>query len=57
MKDRVKNLVKFIIFATLVVLLVIQMTYLFRNTDRNSRQNVLGFYEEPEGSLDVVVVG
>ncbi|MCR5291844.1 MAG: hypothetical protein K6E28_03015 [Eubacterium sp.] len=57
MKDRVKNLVKFIIFATLVVLMVIQMTYLFRNTDRNSRQNVLGFYEEPEGSLDVVVVG
>lgn len=57
MKEKVKNLVSCAIFLVIVLIVFTHCTYLFRNTDRAARQNVLGFYREEKNSLDVVFVG
>lgn len=57
MKKRVKNLASCALFLVLVLIIFTRCTYLFRNTDRATRQNILGFYEEKEETLDVVFVG
>lgn len=57
MKERIKNLISCAVFLLIVLIVFTRCTYLFRNTDRAARQNILGLYEEKENSLDVVFVG
>ncbi len=56
-KSTVKNIICFLVFCFLLLEVFIHCTYLFRNTGRDARQNVLGFYNEKQDSLDVVFVG
>lgn len=51
-----KNLVKAVSFVLLLSICVLHLAYLFRNTGW-SRYNITSFYEEPENSLDVVLIG
>lgn len=44
-------------FLLLTWFLFTRVSYLFRLTQTNMRTNVLGFYSEPEDTLDVVVIG
>ncbi|MCM1124039.1 MAG: hypothetical protein NC416_15770 [Eubacterium sp.] len=57
MRQRVKELAAAVVFLILAYEVFIHCTYLFRNTERAARQNILGFYEEESDSLDVVCVG
>ncbi len=57
LKTSVKKLIAFLLFVLIIWEVFIHCTYLFRNTDRVARQNVVGFYAEEENSLDVVFVG
>lgn len=52
-----RSFISFIVFFLLLCTFFIHCTYLFRNTDRNGRLNVLGFYYEEKDSIDVVFVG
>ncbi len=56
-KLRIKNFILFLAFVFLAGELFLHCTYLFRNTDRMARQNILGLYYEEDNSLDVVFVG
>lgn len=56
-KETILNFVKVILFLLIIFMLFRHFTYLFRNTSRTGRENILEFYEEEENSLDVVVVG
>lgn len=56
-KENVQNLVKAILFLAIIFMLFLFFTYLFRNTGRTARENILEYYEEEENSLDVVFVG
>ncbi len=56
-KGNVKNFIAFVIFAFLIWLVFLRCTYLFRDTYRAGRQNIVGFYSEEEDSLDVVMIG
>lgn len=56
-KNKVKNFIAFLIFCFLIWEVFIHCTYMFRDTNREGRQNIIGFYDEKENSLDVVVVG
>lgn len=57
MKQRIKNLAAAVIFLFLAFEVFLHCTYLFRNTERAARQNILGYYAEKDDSLDVVFVG
>ena len=50
------RLIQSIAFIIISVLCTVHAVYLFRNTGW-SRYNITSFYEEPENSLDVVLVG
>lgn len=56
-KRTVKNFIAFLIFALLIWLVFLRCTYLFRDTYRAGRQNIVGFYSEEEDSLDMVMIG
>lgn len=56
-KDKMQNLIKVFLFCAILFMLFLFFTYLFRNTGRYGRENILEYYEEEENSLDVVVVG
>lgn len=56
-KQKVKNFIGFLVFFFLIWEVFIHCTYLFRDTYRAGRQNIIGFYDEKEDSLDVVVIG
>ena len=55
-KQNAGRVLKVAVFLTIIFLLFLFFTYLFRNTDYNARQNVLDFYEE-ETELDEVFIG
>lgn len=55
-KQSAGRLLKVAVFLSIIFLLFLFFTYLFRNTDYNARQNVLDFYEE-DTELDVVFIG
>lgn len=55
-KQNAGRILKVTVFLTIIFLLFLFFTYLFRNTDYNARQNVLDFYEE-DTELDVVFIG
>lgn len=57
MKQKMKELIAAAVFLLLAFELFVHCTYLFRNTDRAARQNILGLYCEEDNSLDVVFVG
>ena len=56
-KQKVKNFIAFLIFCFLIWEVFLHCTYLFRDTYRAGRQNIVGFYDEKEDSLDAVFVG
>lgn len=56
-KTSVKNIICLFVFCFLILQVSVHCTYLFRNTGRDARQNVLGFYNEKPDSLDVVFIG
>lgn len=56
-KESVQNFVKAIVFLLILAVLFVNLTYLFRNTNINTRGTVLHYYNEPEDSLDVVLIG
>lgn len=56
-KQKVKNFIAFLIFALLIWVIFLRCTYLFRDTYRAGRQNIVGFYSEEEDSLDAVMIG
>lgn len=56
-RQKVKNFIALVIFIFLVWEVFIHCTYLFRDTYREGRQNIVGFYGEEKDSLDVVVIG
>lgn len=56
-KQGIGQFAKAILFLAIVFSLYLFCTYLLRDTDRVSRQNVLEFYNEPENTLDVVLIG
>lgn len=56
-RQSVKKIIAFLIFMFLIWEVFIHCTYLFRDTYRAGRQNIIGFYGEEEDSLDVVVIG
>lgn len=57
MKRQIRELAAGAIFLLLALFVLMRCTYLFRNTGRADRQNILGFYDEKDNSLDVVFVG
>lgn len=48
---------KIILFVLLFCYIFIHLTYIFRSSLANTRDNITGFYAEKEESLDVVVLG
>lgn len=56
-KANINNLVKVILFLAIIYTVFLSCTYLFRNTGRTKRENILDYYEEEQNSLDVVFVG
>lgn len=57
MQRKLKQILSAFIFLLLAFEIFVHCTYLFRNTDRAARQNILGLYYEENNSLDVVFVG
>lgn len=55
--EKYKNLIKAVVFLIILFCFFLFFTYLFRNTLRHTRQNILEYYEEEENSLDVVFIG
>lgn len=56
-KQKMKKIIAFLVFIFLIWEIFIHCTYLFRDTNREGRQNIVGFYDEEENSLDIVFVG
>jgi len=59
-KHRIKKIAGFFVFLLLICLVFLRCTYLFRNTNASgniTRENIVGFYDEKENSLDVVFIG
>ncbi|MCH5249905.1 MAG: hypothetical protein J1E98_08225 [Lachnospiraceae bacterium] len=56
-KQSLKNLISFLVFMLLILEVYVHCTYLFRNTNRSGRLNVLGLYYEKEDSIDVICIG
>lgn len=56
-KPKIKKFIAFLVFLLLIWEVFIHCTYLFRDTYRAGRQNLVGFYSEKEDSLDVVLIG
>ena len=56
MKSIIKKIFLFFIFLMIILTIYIHLCYLFRNTGW-SRYDITLFYEEPEDSLDVVLIG
>lgn len=56
-KQKMKKIIAFLVFIFLIWEIFIHCTYLFRDTYRAGRQNIVGFYGEEEDSLDIVVIG
>ncbi len=56
-RQSVKKIIAFLVFSFLIWEVFIHCTYLFRDTYRAGRLNIIGFYGEEEDSLDAVVIG
>lgn len=57
LKQNIVPIAKTILFLSILVVIGIHLSYMMRNTARESRQMVLEYYDEKEDSLDVVFVG
>jgi len=56
-KKHLRTAIKAIAFLLILLNLFLFFTYLFRNTSRSGRQNILEYYAEPEDTVDVVLIG
>lgn len=56
-RKSIKKIIGFIIFTIILEFCIVFCSYLFRNTHIDVRQNILQLYEEPNDSIDIVVLG
>lgn len=54
--ESVKRLAETVLFILICLICALHLSYLFRNTGW-SRYNITSFYEEPEYTLDVILIG
>lgn len=47
----------FLLFAVIVTIIGVPLSYASRPTLANTRKNISGFYDEPDHTLDVVMIG
>ncbi|MBE5864602.1 MAG: hypothetical protein E7292_00120 [Lachnospiraceae bacterium] len=57
LKQNIVPIAKTILFLSILLFIGIHLSYMMRNTARESRQMVLEYFDEKEDSLDVVFVG
>jgi len=56
-RRQIKTAVKAAAFLLILFVLFLFFTYMFRHSEGTDRWNILEYYDQPEDSLDVVVVG
>ena len=56
-KASIFRLIKAVLFIALTAYLLVFLTYLFRNTTKNQRMNILSYYMEDRDTIDVVSIG
>ncbi|MBQ4271541.1 MAG: SGNH/GDSL hydrolase family protein, partial [Clostridiales bacterium] len=52
-----KQFIKAVVFLVLLPIIILPLDSVFSNLDYRTRQIWEGFYAEPEGSLDAVIIG
>ena len=56
-EGKIRRIIGLGLFIAILAFCTVFFSYLFRNTHVDVRQNVLQLYEEPNNSIDVVVIG